>query len=580
MDGDTMAEQHKTSENQQPTPINPQSAEQQPTPEDQPPTAEASESGVICKIFVSRKTADGEVLGEDTAIRQELIVLSRGQLQFYDAEDIGMGAHWRGRLRNLLRGCNLLLLILTKPAKDDFGWPLYEAGLFDGLDDDEKERIIMIYPKGEKPPEQLEDIQGIEATERKVIKGLLLPLFKEGKYTTTGKPLDEYRRAKDFRAPSDDFKNGLAQEICDRINGPSEQGTRDTKYINPYMQLVLPVEVRKLCIDLAIELKPEIKEKLEAGLAGIKNAEKRANKERRILAENLSPVDIQSIVKKDTYDKLATIDDIQSIVTVKTVPESIRKLFDLDDRPQVEEKLSLSDIVIAARIPDGDDKDFNRRWIRQLMAAIVSIKLGRSVDHPLTSGYRSTSSYAKEQVKVFAPQMEIWREQHSGEDIVDIVFVRQLEDIWLPKAAPPVALAANLFWASRIRCQLIDHYLNEVPNWKRSSLKRNEGYAELAALVGDIDHDSFFLRTLTWDGINAAFKDDGGAGHDARASELGAIAIQYAGEIDPMLQKALKEMNDDDVTEALTLWRGNNERFLNIALPRYRELLGLQRKEE
>jgi hypothetical protein len=90
---------------------------------------------VICKIFISRKTEDGSILGEETGIRQELIRLGRDQLKFYDADDIRVGDKWRVELRKLLRGCNLLLLILTRHAKNEFGWPLYEAGLFDGLDD-------------------------------------------------------------------------------------------------------------------------------------------------------------------------------------------------------------------------------------------------------------------------------------------------------------------------------------------------------------------------------------------------------------------------------------------------------------
>ncbi len=150
----------------------------------------------ICRVFVSRKTTDRLV---SEMRRRTLMNWAPKRLKFFDAAKIEPGAKWRDTIRKELSQANIFFLVLTNPAEDDFDWPLYEAGLFESLEEEDRRRIICIYADSrECPPDQLGDIQGVKATEPAILD-LLTRLFQDEGFSLTAEPLNEGLTEDDLR---------------------------------------------------------------------------------------------------------------------------------------------------------------------------------------------------------------------------------------------------------------------------------------------------------------------------------------------------------------------------------------------
>ena len=70
-----------------------------------------------CKVFVSRKKSDAHVIDKD--IISSLSILAPRRLTFFHDVGIKAGDEWRKKIRSELRDANILILVLTEPAKDD-----------------------------------------------------------------------------------------------------------------------------------------------------------------------------------------------------------------------------------------------------------------------------------------------------------------------------------------------------------------------------------------------------------------------------------------------------------------------------
>ena len=186
----------------------------------------------LCRIFVSRKTNDRDVFGANTRAGKDLKLLAEGRLEIFDATLIGFGKKWRDVILEEIGKANILLLILTRPTRNEFDWPLYEAGVFGGLSEAGK-NLVCIYPEGELPPDQVSAIQGVEAT-REYIKKLVKDILCDEEFTSTKEPL--HRKNYDEN-PS--MIAAIEQEIYDGINGQPGVEIKNTEYINPHMQLEL-----------------------------------------------------------------------------------------------------------------------------------------------------------------------------------------------------------------------------------------------------------------------------------------------------------------------------------------------------
>ncbi|MCP4203092.1 MAG: TIR domain-containing protein [bacterium] len=198
-----------------------------------------------CRIFISRKTSDSNVVGEE--IRGQLNLLAANRIEFFDAERIEEGQRWAEEIRKELDQADILLLVLTKPAKDDFDWCLYEAGLFEDLHSSTSKSIVCLYPEGEKVPDPLFERQGLEATTKRIFK-YLVRLYTNPRASNTSGPLN---------AALADPKFAKAQllPIAEKIHKLINRKPADKEQLihaNKYIQVILPAGVNSVGKDTQI----------------------------------------------------------------------------------------------------------------------------------------------------------------------------------------------------------------------------------------------------------------------------------------------------------------------------------------
>ncbi|MDJ0710717.1 MAG: hypothetical protein QNJ14_10015 [Woeseiaceae bacterium] len=441
-----------------------------------------------CHIFISRKTTDAHILGRRTANREKLLAWANDKLTIFDAALIEPGNLWRSRIREEIERADILLLVVTRPSQRDFDWPLYEAGLFDSLQGNR--HLICIYPEGSKPPDQLADIQGVEATEANILD-LLTKLFEDASFTNTSEPLSP-KVPKAF----DEELRAIAKETYQDISGVRDSSACEVQYLNPYLQL-----------------------RLQPG------------------AKRLTP---------DTE--------------IKSNMRSLRTLFKLRKRPPDREFWSWHDIEKAVDIGDDDPMDFNVQWMREAEEVINKMLAGKAEDRQISDRYIARDK------RVWTPEIEIWRAYDDGRRTIDITFSPDTRDEWLKKARAPVALAANLNLAVRIRHDVIETYLRRLPHWRDAKKDRFE---ELESMLLAIERDGFFIRWLTSEPWAEAFDFED-------ADRVADLEMEYHKDVRPKLFKSIKDCDVMKTVKALRLWRNNNAEFLKVAIPRYTKLLRLE----
>lgn len=114
-------------------------------------------------IFISHKHEDQQTA---CCIRDELKALDdpkAPRINFFLSEDILGGDNWYQWIKERLVETNLLLLLFTDSSRN-WDWCLYEAGLFDRLDDSHRRRIICLHSSHTSPPGPLQNLQAFKAT--------------------------------------------------------------------------------------------------------------------------------------------------------------------------------------------------------------------------------------------------------------------------------------------------------------------------------------------------------------------------------------------------------------------------------
>jgi hypothetical protein len=118
-------------------------------------------------IFISHKHED-----EHTAFRIRDVLKSLDdhkfpRMNFFLSEEILGGDDWYRWVKERLVETNLLLLLFTDSTRS-WDWCLYEAGLFDRLDDAHARRIICLHSRSTEPPKPLKHLQAFSAEPRRV----------------------------------------------------------------------------------------------------------------------------------------------------------------------------------------------------------------------------------------------------------------------------------------------------------------------------------------------------------------------------------------------------------------------------
>jgi hypothetical protein len=108
------------------------------------------------KVFISHKHEDALA-----AIRLGDILNDRtGQLEVFLSERILPGEEWTKWIRTKLKESDLLLLLYTNPSAK-WDWPLFEAGLFTSLEEEDRRRVVCLYPAGSEAPRPLKNLQAV-----------------------------------------------------------------------------------------------------------------------------------------------------------------------------------------------------------------------------------------------------------------------------------------------------------------------------------------------------------------------------------------------------------------------------------
>lgn len=112
------------------------------------------------RIFVSHKSSNAKLAS--TII--EILKSEMKDVDFFLSEKINPGENWRVDIVKALRSAECMLLLYLDPDQD-WGWCLFEAGLFSAhrSRDGERPLYCIQYP-GAQPPDPLSDIQTTSAT--------------------------------------------------------------------------------------------------------------------------------------------------------------------------------------------------------------------------------------------------------------------------------------------------------------------------------------------------------------------------------------------------------------------------------
>src|SRR4051794_13529105 len=111
-------------------------------------------------IFISYRKGDVALA---TAIDEIFGNFGGDRVETHIASKMLPGAAWEGWIRESLAKSHLLILLFTDPDQD-WGWCLFEAGLFLGLDVGDHRHVVCIYQPRNEPPRPLKSIQGVPAT--------------------------------------------------------------------------------------------------------------------------------------------------------------------------------------------------------------------------------------------------------------------------------------------------------------------------------------------------------------------------------------------------------------------------------
>lgn len=146
-------------------------------------------------LFISHKADDKAAA---IAIK-DILQKHSGRLKVQISEEIHGGAQWRQRIIEMLRTSKVMLLLYTDPTAD-WGWCLYEAGLFTPLDGGESPVVCLYNPN--TTVEQLEPLKSFQAVQTRVdelVRQFLSPLYRSTQLTKSQSPLNKNLKDEDLK---------------------------------------------------------------------------------------------------------------------------------------------------------------------------------------------------------------------------------------------------------------------------------------------------------------------------------------------------------------------------------------------
>jgi hypothetical protein len=453
--------------------------------------------------------SDKQFFHEDSVIRRQLVEWAgttgpenTPKLEIVDAGGARGGDDYRKKILESLKTSNLLVLILTEPETSTFDWQLFEAGLFRGFDQEQQKRTVCFYPKGAKNLSPLADIHAIEAEPEKVTE-FLEDLYTNKDFTNTTEPLNGALTKASF----DEFFKGqeksVSQAICDEINGVQSDPR--------------PSEDGCVCHVLEME---------------INDSDIHENQDTEL--------------KEVDWDRVV----FRSLSETKTVEELFGRA--------AAQTTKMSAIEAACDLGESDPDSYNTRWIEQLKKHTTRRINGDKYEN------LSTRIICKNQT-VYLPQVSRYARYSNGVWKINVMFVQRIDDNWLSSAEAPIALAANINLANRIRHDFLKPKLRIV-----EFQPSHEAFRSIVEKVDEIRTEGFFVNYLTSKSLVNAFPDED-------LQKMGELGREFEGisrMFDEALNDAINTSEGDGVGQAsidlmekaLNAWLANNASFLGMAL--------------
>ena len=136
-------------------------------------------------IFISHKHED---VSSARTVKKILERYGGNRLQVLFSDEILGGDNWFEWIRSKLNESQLLLLLFTDPSKT-WDWCLYEAGMFTGLENNHRRRVVCIHNPDNPPPDPLKHLQAYPVKEEKLSQ-FIRQLFGECTLTQFEEPLN------------------------------------------------------------------------------------------------------------------------------------------------------------------------------------------------------------------------------------------------------------------------------------------------------------------------------------------------------------------------------------------------------
>lgn len=181
-------------------------------------------------IFLSHKGEDVDVA---KVIKGRIEALSAGKIQFHLSEELPKGDDWYAWIERNLESANWFMLLFTDPS-NNWDWCLYEAGLFRGIGNKEKDRLICLHDKCVEVPNQLKRFQNVCAEEEDMLEFLKQIFVKP-----IGDEIGLINPALEKNGILNDILKETAKKICEAIKGkvqPPKPKVNDS-YFQKYLIL-------------------------------------------------------------------------------------------------------------------------------------------------------------------------------------------------------------------------------------------------------------------------------------------------------------------------------------------------------
>ena len=137
------------------------------------------------RVFISHKHEDK---GAALLLNRKLELFGGNRMECFISEKIPYGSDWFAQIRENLARANVVILLFTL-TDATWDWPLYEVGLATNLDDNDRCRVICVYPPYAQPPEPLKYTQAVRADEQG-ITDLLYRFFCTSDITGCDPPIN------------------------------------------------------------------------------------------------------------------------------------------------------------------------------------------------------------------------------------------------------------------------------------------------------------------------------------------------------------------------------------------------------